>query len=83
MSQESNITKFQITLTEVGVIISLLTSAGVGIFSLGVVYGQVQRNTTSIEKLEPKVDTLEKRIERIDANVGFLADLAREERAQK
>ena len=58
-----------LTLTEIGVIVSLLTSSGVGIFTLGVVYGQVQNNSDRLNVIEPKVDGVVARIERIDANV--------------
>lgn len=67
-------TKRALTLTEIGVIVSLMTSAGVGVFTLGVIYGQVNRNTADIADIKPKVEEIGKRIERIDANVGFLRD---------
>lgn len=69
-----------LTLTEIGVIVSLLTSSGVGIFTLGVVYGQVQNNSDRLNVIEPKVDGVVARIERIDANVVFLTELAKEDR---
>jgi len=72
-----------LTLTEIGVIVSLLSTAAMGVFTLGVLYGQVQQNTARIEVIEPKVDQIESRIERIDANVAFLAELAREERNRR
>lgn len=72
-----------LTLTELGVIVSLVTSAVVGVFSLGVVYAQVNQNTADIADMEPKVEDNQKRLERIDANVEFLTELAREERAAK
>lgn len=62
----------KLTLTEIGVIVSLLSSIGVGIFTLGVVYGQVQRNTADIATIKPKVEATAERIERIDANVEWL-----------
>lgn len=65
-----------LNITEIGVIISLLTSAGVGVFTLGVVYGQVNLNTKRIDKIEPKVDAISARIERIDANVEWLRQQA-------
>lgn len=71
-----------LTLTEIGVIVSLLTSATVAIFTLGVVYGQVESNTTRLNVIEPKVEGVVAKIERIDANVEFLTDLAREERGR-
>ena len=72
-----------LTLTEIGVIISLLISSGVGVFTLGVVYGDVQSNKDRLAKIEPRVDTIAAKIERIDANVEFLAGLAKEERARR
>ncbi|WP_417615288.1 hypothetical protein [Parasphingorhabdus sp.] len=69
-----------LTLTEIGVIVSLLTSAGVGVFTLGVIYGQVGNNTDRINAIEPKVEGVVARIERIDANVAFLTELAKEDR---
>lgn len=66
----------KLTLTEWGVVISLLTSAGVGIFTLGVVYAQVNQNTARLEKIEPKVEDISRRIERVDANVEFLREQA-------
>lgn len=82
MSQETEF-RAKLTLTEIGVIISILTSVGLGIFTLGVVYGQVQDNTREIGAIKPKVEGIEKRVERIDANVEFLTDLAREDRARR
>ena len=72
-----------LTLTEIGVIVSLLTSAGVGVFTLGFIYGQVEHNTSRLDLMEPKVESVVSKIERIDANVEFLTDLAREERRQR
>lgn len=69
-----------LTLTEIGVIVSLLTSSGVGVFTLGVVYGQVQNNSERLSTIEPKVDGVVAKIERIDANVAFLTELAKEDR---
>lgn len=82
MSQETEI-RAKLTLTEIGVIISMLTSVGIGIFTLGVVYAQVQQNTREIGTIKPKVEGIEKRVERIDANVEFLTELAREDRARR
>lgn len=72
-----------LTLTEIGVIVSLLCSCGVAVFTLGVVYAQVQQNTQRIETIEPKVNAVELRIERIDTNVEILVERAREERARR
>lgn len=61
-----------LTLAEVGVIISIILSVGGIIFTGGVVYGQVRSNTLRIDKMEPKVDEMGRRIERIDANTEWL-----------
>lgn len=83
MSDTMKSVRKSLTLTEIGVIISLLTSSGVGIFTLGVVYGQVGNNTQRINAIEPKVEGVVARIERIDANVEFLTELAREDRNRR
>jgi hypothetical protein len=75
--------KRSITLAEVGVIISLISTIGVAIFTLGVVYGDVRRNSADIAVIKPKVEDNAKALQRIDANVGFLKELAVEERAQR
>jgi hypothetical protein len=72
-----------LTIAELGVIISLVCSVGSLLFTAGVVYGDVQRQTERINLIEPKVETLGARIERIDANVSFLAEQAREQRAAR
>ena len=68
-----------LTLTEVGVIISLLISTGTGIFTLGVLYGDVQRTKADITEMKPKVDGVVGRVERIDANVTLLLQMKQEE----
>ena len=72
-----------LTLTEIGVIVSLLISAGVFVFTTGVFYGQVGDNTQDIAELKLKVEAISTKIERIDANVEFLAGLAKEERDRR
>lgn len=72
-----------LNLTEIGVIVSLVSSVGMGIFTLGVVYGQVQSNTAQIAEIKPKVEDVQGRVERIDANVEFLTQLAKEERNRR
>jgi hypothetical protein len=76
--QDAAAVRTKLTLTEVGVIVSLLSSICVGIFTLGVVYGQVQRNTADIAVIKPKVESIS---ERIDANVEWLR-MQREGKAQ-
>lgn len=70
-----------LTIAELGVIASLVCSVGSLLFTAGVVYADVQRQADRLNVVEPKVDTLNARIERIDANVSFLAEQARETRA--
>jgi hypothetical protein len=75
---------------EWGVITSLLISALTSAFTFGIIYGQVQRNDTRITKLETgasevvtRLSNVETQLARIDANVTFLAEQAREERARR
>ena len=70
--------KRSLNLTEIGVIVSLLGTLVTGVFSMGVLYGQVQSNSKKIERLEPKVEAIMIRMERIDANVEFLVERQRE-----
>jgi hypothetical protein len=50
------------------------------IFGLGVVWGDVQDHERRISAQEVKMDAVIPRVERIDANVAFLVDQAREDR---
>lgn len=54
-----------------------------GAFSLGIVYADVQDHDRRINAVEVSTDVLVTKVERIDANVQFLAELAREERTRK
>jgi hypothetical protein len=74
---DSDIRK-SLTLTELGVIISLLISTSTGIFTLGVLYGDVQRTKADINEMKPKVDGVVGRVERIDANVALLLTMSRD-----
>lgn len=53
------------------------------IFGLGVVYSDVQNHEQRLAKQESKIDTLIPKVERIEANVAFLADRAREDRERQ
>lgn len=82
--------KMKLGLTEIGVIVSLICSFSVGVFSAGIVYAQVQQNTSRniedrrlIDKLDEDVKAYGKQIERIDANVSFLIKLAEEDRNKR
>lgn len=75
---------------EWGVITSLLISALTSAFTFGIIYGQVQRNDTRITKLETgasevlsRISNIETTSARTDANVMFLTEQAREERARR
>ena len=64
-------------------IAALVISILGGSFTLGVVYGEVQNHTRRLDLVEASNDELVAKVERIDANVSFLAELAREERARQ
>lgn len=49
-------------------------------FGLGVVWADVQDHEARLAKQETKIDMIVPRLERIDANVAFLAERAREDR---
>lgn len=53
------------------------------IFGLGVVWANVQEHERRINAQEEKIDVLVPKVERIDANVQFLAERAREDRLEK
>jgi hypothetical protein len=72
-----------VTRVEWGVIASLLISALSLAFSFGVIYADVQRHEKRIELVEGKVDDFAERLARIDANVTFLAEQAREQRIRE
>lgn len=50
------------------------------VFGLGVVWANVQDHERRLEIQESKLDVLVPKVERIDANVTFLAERAREDR---
>lgn len=64
-----------ITIAELGVIISLICSVGSLLFTAGVVYGDVQRNTKDIDEMKP----LGERVAKIEAGVEFLVEEKRKE----
>lgn len=53
------------------------------IFGLGVIWADVQDHDRRISVQEVKMDTLVPKVERIDANVEFLAERAREDRERR
>ena len=68
--------RVKLTLAEWISIAALSISILSGAFTLGVVYGQVQRNTSDIDELKH----LPADVAEIKANVAFLTELAREQR---
>jgi hypothetical protein len=61
-------------------IASLVITLAALVFNIGVVYQTVQDHDRRIIAEEAKSDQLIPRVERIDANVAFLAEQAREQR---
>lgn len=53
------------------------------IFGLGVIWADVQDHERRIDRQETKLDELIPKVERIDANVAFLAERAREDRERR
>lgn len=51
------------------------------VFGLGVVWADVQDHERRLGAQEAKMDTIIPKVERIDANVSFLAERAREDRS--
>jgi hypothetical protein len=62
---------------------ALLLTVAAQIFNLGVLWQTQQDHARRIEEQEQKMDALGPKVERIDANVTFLTELAREERNRK
>jgi hypothetical protein len=54
-----------------------------GAFNLGIVYSDLQDAKRRVSALENASGELVRKVERIDANVEFLAELAREERGRR
>lgn len=71
--------RVKLTLAEWISIAALCISILSGVFTLGVVYGQVQRNTNDIDDLK----ALPADVAEIKANVSFLTELAREQRGRQ
>ncbi|WP_162987074.1 hypothetical protein [Sphingomonas paeninsulae] len=66
---------------EWGVVASICTSIATMIFTVGFVYGEVQDHGRRLLIVEAKSDAMQTTMARIDANVSFLADRAKEDRA--
>lgn len=71
---------FRVSRVEWGVILSLLLSAGSMLFSTGVIWTTVQQHSAEIATLQAKSDIQSDRLARIDTNVLFLAERAKEDR---
>lgn len=65
-----------------GVIALFLNLATIA-FSAGVLYSTQQDHNRRIALQEAKTEELGPRVERIDANVAFLTELAREDRSMR
>lgn len=63
-----------LTIAELGVIVSLVCSVGSLLFTAGILYGDVQRNTRDIQELKP----LAERVAKIETGVDYLVGEARE-----
>ena len=80
-NQEALVTN--VTRAEWLAFLAFLVSIGSFIFGLGVVYADVQDHERRLSAQENKMEMLGPRVERIDANVAFLAERAREDRARQ
>lgn len=80
--ENSEAMRRSLTVAEVGVIISLLISTATGIFTMGVLYGDIQRAKADITEIKPKVDGVVGKVERIDANVSLILEMNRSESSE-
>lgn len=76
--QVSNITRAEV-LAIIAVSLNILTL----VFGAGVMWGDIQDQDRRLGIVEQSTDNLTQKVERIDANVTFLAELAREERGRR
>lgn len=79
-SEQETSVRRQLSIGEVCGIVSLVSTIVTGGYVAGKLTGDVQRNTERIQAMEPRLDAVSTRIERIDANVTFLTDEAKERR---
>lgn len=61
-------------------IAALLLNIGTLVFGLGTLWQQQQDHDRRLSLVEQRYDAMAVRVERIDANVAFLAERAREDR---
>lgn len=66
--------KTKLTLTEVGVIFSIASSLAVGIFTLGIYFGQVSDNTREIGELKRQNTETIDRLARIETKVDIILE---------
>lgn len=59
---------------------AFLVSLATTVFNLGVIYADVKSQDRRLVVVENSNSDLVRKVERIDANVSFLAELARDER---
>lgn len=74
--------EIKVSRAEWGVVLSILIALAQGAFTVGVVWSSVQEHDRRIAMLEITSNDMVKRVERIDVNVSFLAERAREDRAR-
>ena len=79
--EELHVVEKIVKVNGVGTIIAILMSVASLLFTGGVVYGQVQQNSAKIAALEARADSMSTAIIRIDTNVAYLTDRAKEDRA--
>jgi len=72
----------EIRRVEWGVILALTVSGANLAWTAGVVWQSVQEHDRRLIAIEAKYDAMAQRIERIDANVQFIAERAKEDRDQ-
>lgn len=72
-----------VTRAELIAALAFLLNVATIIFGLGVIWGDVQDHSRRLSIQEAKMDALVPKVERIDANVAFLAEQAREERNRR
>jgi hypothetical protein len=83
MDNQETIVVEKVTRAEWIAISALVLTVCGQVFSLGVVYQQVQDHERRMVIEENKSDAMIPRVERIDANVQFLAEQAREARQRR
>lgn len=83
MSEEGDIVVPKVTRAEWIAAIALLLNFGTITFVAGQVMQTQSDHNRRIEQVEKTTNTLIPRVERIDANVEFLAEQAREERMRE